>query len=421
VAQVPAAVAEPGAMGLAPMGIGLQRTLLFACALTAHVPLPAVADMLPTGGSLVGAYGNWGQCNNQMVQVAEAGANVLFWFMADLAADVDGRPTVQTRLDLLCVTNVSRTLKARGLATTHLISFGGWCARHPDPKWSGAEWFAVFDAWNPRDASTGAVLFDGFDWDFEGCTKRSRFSVQTLNIMGEMSVAAKAAGYVVSMAPCQSYFDVETPTFNLFLNNTPAAPWHQDFQYHGRNAYAYLFAYFGAETFDLVNMQLYESWSPAHYAITNRSTPVEEYVQTWLEVLFAGWEVDFSSVGGHRKRVSVRPDQLLLGTHVYPPVSRSLATKTLALKPSQFHSVWTHLQAAGKPIPRGVFFWCVACGDSINVTAKLNTFLKTRPPREGRALRMSESWPGVTDGTRANLPSQLSLSIALLLLGAWNS
>lgn len=335
------------------------------------------AEGLPRGGRIIGAYGNWGQCDEQMVQVVRDGANVLFWFAAHLVSDSDGKPIIATGLNLQCIANVSGTLKSHGLATTHLLSIGGWCGAHPDVKWSGAQWFATFDAWNRRSSGTGAPLFDGFDWDVEGCTEKSWASLEVLSVMGEMSVAAKASGYIVAMAPAQSYLDVETSEFNLALNNPPVASWNADFHYHGRNTYAYLLARFGTDTFDLVSIQLYESWSAAHHAITNQSVPFEEYLERWVDRLSKGWLVNFSSVGVGPKRIAVSPDKLIVGVHVDMP--HGLPEKVLKVTPLQLQSAWSRLERRKQGhAPRGVMFWCVACGDSSNLTTSLNSFLLTR-------------------------------------------
>jgi len=350
--------------------------LLAASAALLGRPL-ASAEPLPNIGSIIGAYGNWNQCDDQMFRTAEAGANVLFWFAADLVAPAGGPPEIATGLDLGCVANVSRTLRQLGLPTTHVLSIGGWCARHPDTKLSGVQWFAALDAWNPRDNATGARLFDGLDWDIEGCSMASGISLEVLDLMGEMSVAAKAAGYVVTMAPAQSYLDVQTSEFNLQLNNPPADPWMQDFLYAGRNTYAYLLAHFGADTFDLVDVQFYEGWSRAHYAITNQSVPVGEYLDTWLGTLAGGWQVDFAAASRPPASVAVSPERVLVGTHI---VYDGIPPKFQAFTPSQLQAAWASLQAAGRPTPRGVMFWCVACGDGPGMAAELNGFLHVRPP-----------------------------------------
>ena len=68
-----------------------------------------------------------------------------------------------------------------------------------------------------------------------------------------------------TLVPPQSYFDVETAEFNrsLLFSDEP----YPDFSYHGRNSYAALPALAGPDIFDLVDIQLYESYSRAKAAI----------------------------------------------------------------------------------------------------------------------------------------------------------
>ena len=62
----------------------------------------------------------------------------------------------------------------------------------------------------------------------------------------------KKNGYIVSLVPPQSYFDVQTSeyTHNIYLS--PTDPWHKDFHYTGRNVYAYWVAKFGTTSVDKV-------------------------------------------------------------------------------------------------------------------------------------------------------------------------
>ena len=86
--------------------------------------------------------------------------------------------------------------------------------------------------------------------------------------------AAKKAGYVVSMVAAQSYFDGSTSSFNPSLLNA-YADWMPNFTYHGRNCYAYMLAAATPGTFDLVTVQLYESWSRADQAPSMFPAPDE--------------------------------------------------------------------------------------------------------------------------------------------------
>ena len=70
---------------------------------------------------------------------------------------------------------------------------------------------------------------------------------------------------LVSMVPAQSYLDESSSSFNPSLLNA-YADWKPNFTYHGRNCYAYVLAAAPPSTFDLVTIQLYESWSRADQA-----------------------------------------------------------------------------------------------------------------------------------------------------------
>eukprot|EP01006_Ploeotia_vitrea_P017410 TRINITY_DN48526_c0_g1_i1.p1 TRINITY_DN48526_c0_g1~~TRINITY_DN48526_c0_g1_i1.p1 ORF type:complete len:447 (-),score=44.38 TRINITY_DN48526_c0_g1_i1:58-1398(-) len=205
---------------------------------------------LPSGPLIV-AYANWAQCDDKMLRVAENGANVLIWFSVNLG-EVKGNAAItgSNQPDYQCVAEVAAKLRDRGLATSHLISIGGWNSPHPvtTPKLSGAEWWAVWEHWNQHVVarpSLGFHGFDGIDWDLEGNddpeSPYNQFTLDTLDIMGTMSVKAKQAGYVVGMAPAQSYLDVTTNKFDLSLRHGYPS-FHHDFKYHGMNTYAYVLA-----------------------------------------------------------------------------------------------------------------------------------------------------------------------------------
>ena len=93
--------------------------------------------MLPDG-PLITAYETWGGCHREEVlQACRQGVNVMIWFALTLSSTKAPNGTLVpsfggTLPDMDCVANVSATLKAEKLPTTHLISFGGWDAPHPD-------------------------------------------------------------------------------------------------------------------------------------------------------------------------------------------------------------------------------------------------------------------------------------------------
>ena len=65
--------------------------------------------------------------------------------------------------------------------------------------------------------------------------------------MGQFSVLAKKDGYIVAMAPAESYLDPTTSQFDRSLSH-PYPEWKDlqpNFRYHGHNTYAYLLAEYG--------------------------------------------------------------------------------------------------------------------------------------------------------------------------------
>jgi hypothetical protein len=180
----------------------------------------SVSHSLPAGNLIVGYAPDCDE--NQIVLAAENGVNVIIWFALNLAAG----PEIQNSLNFTCIARVSHTLRERGLPTAHLVSVGGRDAPHPDTSLNGEQWFTEWERWNAAAAaSVPAELawggFDGIDWDLEGndspTSPWNYFTVACIDLVGTMSQAAKAAGYVVSLVPPQSYWDITSATFDLSL------------------------------------------------------------------------------------------------------------------------------------------------------------------------------------------------------------
>jgi hypothetical protein len=232
-----------------------------------------------------------------------------------------------------------------------LVSIGGWNSPHPDPSFTAQEWMTEFDRWNrevvsrPADSWEG---FAGFDWDIEGnddgAHHGNEFSLEVLDLMGEMSVLAKATyGYIVAMAPAQSYLDVHTQSFSRKVNHSPREPWQPDFPYSGRNVYAYILAAYGVGTFDFISVQLYEGWSSANYAVrpagvgsasasengsgngnsnsngngNGSGSRTTQYIIMLVTDILQGWEVDFTTDPDTARlgivRIEISRQQLVLG------------------------------------------------------------------------------------------------------------
>ena len=184
--------------------------------------------------------------------------------------------------------------------------------------------------------------FEGFDWDIEGNDDGAHhgnlFQVNVLDLMGEMSTLAKRDGYLVAMAPAQSYLDPGTSEFSRHVNLPPREDWQPTFFYAGRNTYAYILHVYGEETFDFISIQLYEGWSSANYAISTKGVDPATYIASLVQNVTGsnghgdgdgsgggdgggggGWVVDFSTDPDSkvnqlgRQRIRIKKEQLVIG------------------------------------------------------------------------------------------------------------
>lgn len=355
---------------------------------------------------LVVGYGSWGECDEKVIDAVKQGVNVLIWFSINLAVDDTGKPMISINgLEMECVQEKIRFIKEElGLTdTVHLISIGGWNAPHPDTTNSAETVFEVFDNWNKVHGQS----FDGIDWDIEGNDTPSspfnHFSVDCLNLMGRFSQLAKSKGYIVSMAPAESYLDPSTHLFDRSLLHT-YPEWDDiikpPFAYHGRNCYAYLLSRFektdeGMDTFDFVTVQLYEGYSHALYNISiDKSQSAPEYLVSFVKKMEEGWEVDFAAdneLQWPKSHVKVPREKLVIG------LANGWAGdgKFLLIPPDDVGRAFEILEKDGCSVdhhdtcwsPRGAAFWCIQEEGKISsqipdtpiwMAAGLNSFLQTR-------------------------------------------
>lgn len=93
----------------------------------------------------------------------------------------------------------------------------GWNGPHLDTSLTAEHWYEI---WKNHVGGT----FDGIDWDLEGHdnldSQTNTFSVECLNLMGDISRLAKEDGYIIGMAPPQSYFDLGRSSFSRSVNLT---------------------------------------------------------------------------------------------------------------------------------------------------------------------------------------------------------
>lgn len=219
------------------------------------------------------------------VQIAvRQGANVVIWAFFPHHLDTD------------CIQRTIQMLDQEGYDDViHLTSVGGWSGGHLNESMSSQSWY---EDW--RD--TVGDFVHGIDFDFEGndnmTSPMNYMSINELDMAGEIAILAKQDGYVVTMAPPQSYFDIHVSSFSQFLNLTDVnRTWHADFSYFGRNLYAYWMANYG-DSIDLVMVQFYESYSRSSMMISQGNFTPENYLQQYVWDLNQpsqgpGWWVDF--------------------------------------------------------------------------------------------------------------------------------
>lgn len=293
-------------------------------------------------------------------------------------------------------------IAAENLTTTHMLSIGGWGAPHPPATRrpaaggsaiTGDQWFETFHRWNSQWAtSLGFAGFDGIDWDLEGNdapdSPYNQFSVLVLEAVGIMSQALKSNGYLVTMVPPESYLDASTPRFDLSLRHAYGDGWQPGFKYHGLNCYSWLLAAFGTagqgtRTFDLVSVQLYESFSHADFAITHLGTPAPQFLFDYACNYTKGWQVQFSSIpalGTPDTFISVPPQRLVLGFSYGWDNG-----KGLFVWPRDIGTAYAALEAVGNR-PRGIMYWYMdydggkvnGTNVTVNFAKEFNKFMHTR-------------------------------------------
>ncbi|GAX29160.1 beta-glucosidase [Fistulifera solaris] len=304
------------------------------------------------------------------------GANVIMWSFVDFRAsfhspDSSTSPhrrflnvknvVPDTTLDLEAIKIFLRELDLEGHGhVLHMIAVGGWNGKHLDPLVSAKEWYEAFDT------HLGDV-FDGIDWDLEGNDDMksiyNTFTFECLDKMGEISRMAHEGGYVVSMAPPQSYLDIHgSADFSRAVNLTDKTrPWHNDFTYFGRNVYAYLLQKYGA-WIDLVSLQFYESYSRAAMSILEGGMTPAAYLVAFVEELAftnCTFQVNFDQ----------DPEANLTVTNVSLPLSKlvlgfangwasNAGNKTLFVPSTEISSAWESLRAKDL-LPRGMMFWII--------------------------------------------------------------
>lgn len=313
------------------------------------------------------------RCDGSVIRAVEHGVNVVIWSFFHVAQpsmdarvsvlrrELDAASVIETPLDLDCVRREVEYLnKLYGNGIVHLASFGGWNARHLGEDYSSRE---IYEAWKELVGD----VFDGIDWDLEGNddvkSPYNHFTMDCLDKMGEISELAKADGYIVGMAPPQSYLDPSSIRFSRNVNHTLLGrDWqHDEFSYAGRNVYAYLLARYG-HAIDMVSIQFYESYSRAAYAIHKLGMSPSEYLDSYVEDLALRHEkfwVHFpqdAQVGMESQSVPLPLSKLVIG--LANGWANDGDEKTLYIDPSEVALAYQGLAERGRTL-RGFMFWTI--------------------------------------------------------------
>lgn len=386
------------------MMAGYQSTILFLVFIVITGNTWA-KRFLPSGPLNMGYVSS---CDPDKINHAvKTGLNVLFWFSIDLV-DTDGKPgivpnPVQPLPDLACIAKVAALLQTQGYQTSHLVTVGGWGAIHPVTIFSAADMWENFKEWNQNVVARAGFPtgFDGIDWDLEGANNATdpanQLPVAVLDLVGQISQLAQSDGFIVSMVPPESYLDPTTSLFDSSLLH-PYPEWEHlvTFNYHGHNGYAYLIAKYGKtacvscteviDTFDIVSIQVYETYSHMDYNLTAAATlqSASNYLSHWIPRFQNGWYVDFASdpsFGLPSQVVFIKKTALCIG------LANGWAdnTKTVLVLPAEAGLAYNALLATGME-PRGFVFWNVDSEgqvppghkDKLFMAAGINAFLHTR-------------------------------------------
>ena len=231
------------------------------------------------------------RCSEKVLDAVREGVNVVIWAFVEMTiVESDDNLTTKeakciSRFDRECAKKTIEQLDAEGYNdTVHLVSYGGWNGPHLPDCFTAEE---IYAAWKDHCGD----IFHGVDWDLEGHddleSPTNSFSITCLDNMVKFSKLAKADGYIIGMAPPQSYLDVQVTHFSRHVNLTDSTrDWHGDFHYFGANVYAYLLSK-GGDYIDFVSMQFYESYSRAGMEIFHNKMSQDDYIEFYVNDLVA--------------------------------------------------------------------------------------------------------------------------------------
>lgn len=294
-------------------------------------PSPGTRPSLPK--RMIAGYTS-GASTEKITLAVKEGLNVIFWSFMELHNN-----TLTGGVTSKAVGEVVKALKDMNREDViHFVSFGGWNVQHSlagtcgASKCSGKAYATAFRKWNAGMMSSvpGFAGFAGIDWDIEGVntlnSTSNAFNMETYEVMLNMSQALRG-DFLISMVPPESYFNCRKSGFDTTLRHT--AEQDHTFTYAGLNTYTALYAKC-PDCFDLVMVQLYESYSPSGFELywagnesnvgkagwprKASSADMTTVINNNMKCLEGGWEVNFNGFWGlANQTVSVPASKLVIG------------------------------------------------------------------------------------------------------------
>jgi hypothetical protein len=176
----------------------------------------------------------------------------------------------------------------------------------------------------------------------------------------------KIDGKFVSIAPPQSYMNINSSRFSRYVNltnpttNRPAP--YNTFTYYGSNVYAYLVQQYG-DWIDLISIQFYESYSEASFKMQHDGYKASDYLLKYIDELFLSNEsfyVNFTEdldIGLTAQNVSLPLQKLVFG---FGNGWASRNEKIVYISSDQINMTWQQLHAMSpSKLPRGFMFWTI--------------------------------------------------------------
>ena len=325
-------------------------------------------------------------CNSKVVKAVRDGVNVVIWSFVEMTVDENSQELkCKSTFDVDCAKATIAQLDSEGYSdTVHMVSFGGWNGPHLPDGFRAEE---LYKAWKDLVGD----IFHGVDWDLEGHdnleSPTNVFSIECLENMGCFSELAKNDGYLVGMAPPQSYLDIATSRFSRAVNLAdPGRGWHEEFHYFGRNVYSYLLSKYG-NYIDFVSVQFYESYARAGLEVFHEKMAPERYLEKYVGELLASCKhdpeeasffVDFDqdpTLNHPSRRVAFPLSKLVFG--FANGWGANDDDKVCYFDPKEISIAYKKLLETNRA-PRGFMFWVIdeEGTKDINFSSSLNDILE---------------------------------------------